>query len=115
MSRFTLQPGRWYAAEWLESHGELGPASPVKAYAVTPRGDRAAGEALCDALRLVSTATSLGGTHSKVSHVAGTTHRQLDDAALAAAGIGQAAVRLSVGLEDPADLLADLWQALDQV
>ena len=82
---------------------------------VTPRGDRAAGEALCDALRLVSTATSLGGTHSKVSHVAGTTHRQLDDAALAAAGIGQAAVRLSVGLEDPADLLADLWQALDQV
>jgi cystathionine beta-lyase/cystathionine gamma-synthase len=58
-------------------------------------------------------ATSLGGTHTKVSHVASTTHRQLDDAALAAAGIGAAAVRISVGLEDPEDLVADLVQALD--
>lgn len=81
--------------------------------AVTPRGDRSAGLALCDRLRLVLVATSLGGTHSKVSHVASTTHRQLDDAALAAAGIGPATVRLSVGLEDPEDLVQDLVQALE--
>jgi cystathionine beta-lyase/cystathionine gamma-synthase len=80
---------------------------------ITPRGGREAGVALCDRLKLILVATSLGGTHSKVSHVASTTHRQLDDAALAAAGIGAAAVRISVGLEDPEDLVADVVQALD--
>jgi cystathionine beta-lyase/cystathionine gamma-synthase len=80
---------------------------------VTPRGGREAGMALCDRLRLFAVATSLGGTHSLAGHVASTTHRQLDDDALAAAGIGLSSVRLSIGLEDPADLLADLQQALD--
>lgn len=80
---------------------------------VTPEGGREAGLALCDRLRLVSVATSLAGTSSKVSHVATTTHRQLDGAALAAAGIDPGAVRISVGLEDPDDLVADLEQALD--
>jgi O-acetylhomoserine/O-acetylserine sulfhydrylase-like pyridoxal-dependent enzyme len=45
--------------------------------------------------------------------VASTTHRQLDDAALAAAGIDPGAVRFSIGLEDAADLVADAHQALD--
>jgi cystathionine beta-lyase/cystathionine gamma-synthase len=80
---------------------------------VTPRGDRAAGMAFCDALRIGAVATSLGGVHTLVSHVASTTHRQLDDAALAAAGIGPAAVRVSIGLEDPDDLVRDLTRALD--
>ena len=80
---------------------------------VTPPGGRQAGVDLCDRLQLIRVATSLGGTHSKVSHVASTTHRQLDDEALAAAGIGPGAVRISVGLEDPEDLVADVVQALD--
>lgn len=80
---------------------------------VTPNGGREAGMALCDRLRLVSIATSLAGTHSKVSHVATTTHRQLSESALAAAGIDPGTVRISVGLEDPEDLVADLEQALD--
>lgn len=80
---------------------------------VTPEGGRVAGLALCDRLRLISIATSLAGTSSKVSPVATTTHRQLDDNALAAAGIDPGAVRISVGLEDPDDLVADLEQALD--
>ena len=80
---------------------------------VTPEGGRAQGMALCDRLRLVQVATSLGGVHSKVSHVASTTHRQLSEAALAEAGIGAGAVRISVGLEDPDDVVADLVQALD--
>jgi cystathionine gamma-synthase/O-acetylhomoserine (thiol)-lyase len=80
---------------------------------ITPQGGREAGVGLCDRLKLVRVATSLGGTHSKVSHVASTTHRQLDDDALAAAGIGAGAVRISVGLEDPEDLVADVVQALD--
>jgi len=80
---------------------------------VTPHGGRAGGYALADRLRVAQLATSLGGTHTKVSHVASTTHRQFDDAALAAAGIDPGAVRFSVGLEDAADLIADAAQALD--
>lgn len=79
---------------------------------VAPRGGREAGLAMCNRLRLALNATSLGGTVSKVSHVASTTHRQLDDEALRAAGIEPGAVRVSIGLEDPDDLVADFVQAL---
>ena len=79
---------------------------------VAPRGPREAGQAMCDRLRLALNATSLGGTVSKVSHVASTTHRQLDDTALRDAGIVPSAVRVSVGLEDPDDLVADFVRAL---
>jgi O-acetylhomoserine/O-acetylserine sulfhydrylase-like pyridoxal-dependent enzyme len=48
-----------------------------------------------------------------VSHVASTTHRQLDDAALLAAGILPGALRISVGLEDADDLVEDVRRALD--
>ncbi|MGO9080439.1 MAG: trans-sulfuration enzyme family protein [Streptosporangiaceae bacterium] len=82
---------------------------------VTPHGGRAAGQAFADRLRLAEVATSLGGTHTKVSHAASTTHRQLDAAALAAASIDPGAVRYSVGLEDAEDLLADAIAALDQL
>ncbi|MQA14134.1 MAG: cystathionine gamma-synthase [Pseudonocardiaceae bacterium] len=78
-------------------------------------GGRSAGMAFCDALQTVQVASSLGSVHSKVSHVASTTHRQLDDTALAAAGIAPGQVRISVGAEDPEELLADLRQALDAV
>ena len=79
---------------------------------VAPRGPREAGQAMCNRLRLAYNATSLGGTVTKVSHVASTTHRQLDDEALRAAGIAPSAVRVSVGLEDPDDLVADFRAAL---
>jgi len=79
---------------------------------IAPRGGRAAGMALCDGLRLARVATSLGGVHSLVSHVASTTHRQFDDAALAAARILPGAVRISIGLEDPDDLIRDIEGAL---
>jgi cystathionine beta-lyase/cystathionine gamma-synthase len=80
---------------------------------ITPRGGRDAGMRLCDGLRLGRIAASLGGVHTLVSHVASTTHRQFDDAALAAAGIPPAAVRFSIGLEDAEDLVADITTALD--
>src|SRR3954449_9298010 len=81
--------------------------------AVSPRGGREAGMALCDGLRLGRVATSLGGVQTVVSHVASTTHRQMDDAALAAAGINPSTVRISVGLEDADDLIRDVHSALD--
>ncbi|HWA68099.1 MAG TPA: aminotransferase class I/II-fold pyridoxal phosphate-dependent enzyme [Mycobacteriales bacterium] len=80
---------------------------------ITPKGGRAAGFAFADALRVALIATSLGGVHSLVSHVASTTHRQLDDAALLTAGILPGAVRFSIGLEDPHDLVADIRHALE--
>jgi cystathionine beta-lyase/cystathionine gamma-synthase len=80
---------------------------------VDPVGGRAGGMAFCDALRLGQNASSLGGAHTIVSHAASSTHRQLDDAALAQAGIAPATVRISVGLEDADDLVADCARALE--
>ncbi|WP_328908166.1 aminotransferase class I/II-fold pyridoxal phosphate-dependent enzyme [Streptomyces sp. NBC_00234] len=80
---------------------------------LTLRGGESAALRLCDSLRLCHIVTSLGGTATGVSHVASTSHRQLDDAALAAAGISPGAVRIAVGLEDLDDLLADFTTALD--
>ncbi|GGI06420.1 trans-sulfuration enzyme family protein [Egicoccus halophilus] len=73
---------------------------------------RAAAEVFADACRVFARAASLGGTHSLVLHPASTSHRQLDDAALAAAGLGPGTVRLAVGIEDEDDLVADVRQAL---
>jgi cystathionine beta-lyase/cystathionine gamma-synthase len=80
---------------------------------VTPYGGREAGLAFASKLRLAAAATSLGGTHTVVSHVASTTHRQLDDRALGAAGIDAGAVRFSIGLEDVEDLISDAYTALE--
>jgi cystathionine beta-lyase/cystathionine gamma-synthase len=82
---------------------------------VTPFGGRQAGMEFASKLRLASAATSLGGTHTKVSHVASTTHRQLDDRALSAAGIDAGAVRFSIGLEDAEDLISDAYVALESL
>ena len=82
---------------------------------VTPHGGREAGVAFADKLRLATVATSLGGTHTKVSHVATTTHRQLDGRALAAGGIDPGAVRFSIGLEDAEDLISDAYVALESL
>jgi cystathionine beta-lyase/cystathionine gamma-synthase len=75
-------------------------------------GSRRRAEAFADACEVFVRAASLGGTHSLVLHPASTTHRQLDDAALDAAGLGAGTVRMSVGIEDPEDLVADVRRAL---
>ena len=82
---------------------------------VTPYGGREAGQSFVSKLRLAAPATSLGGTHTKASHVASTTHRQLDDRALAEAGIDPGAVRFSIGLEDAEDLISDAYLALESL
>jgi len=70
-------------------------------------GGRVAGEAFIDALSIPELTASLGGVFTIVSHPPSTTHRQLDDAALADSGIAPGLLRCSVGLEDAEDLLAD--------
>jgi O-acetylhomoserine (thiol)-lyase len=76
------------------------------------KGARAAGKRFIDSLALVSHLANVGDAKTLVIHPASTTHQQLDAAALAAAGVGEDMVRLSVGLEDADDIIADLAQAL---
>ncbi|MDA0149419.1 O-succinylhomoserine (thiol)-lyase [Vibrio sp. LaRot3] len=66
-------------------------------------------------LKLFSLAESLGGVESLICHPASMTHRAMGEAALAEAGVSQQLLRLSVGLEDPKDLIADLQQAFSSV
>ena len=75
-------------------------------------GDRQSAEVLLDALTLPPRTASLGSVRTIAVHPPSTTHRQLDAAALAAAGIPEGLIRVSVGLEDADDLLADFDQAL---
>jgi O-acetylhomoserine (thiol)-lyase len=76
------------------------------------KGGYAAGVKLVSNLKLFSHLANIGDTRSLVIHPASTTHKQLTDAQMSAAGAGPEVVRLSVGIEDVADIIADLDQAL---
>ena len=75
-------------------------------------GSRDAAARFLGALRIFLNAESLGGVESLASHSATTTHAALSDAERAAAGITEGMIRLSIGIEDKEDLIADLEQAL---
>jgi methionine-gamma-lyase len=75
-------------------------------------GGRSAGRAFIDALSIPELTASLGSVFTMVVHPPSTTHRQLDDAALASAGITAGLLRCSVGLEDLDDLIADFERGL---
>jgi O-succinylhomoserine sulfhydrylase len=76
------------------------------------RGGRAGAWTLIDATRLISITANLGDAKSTITHPATTTHGRLTPAERERAGIGEALVRISVGLEDVADLQADLERGL---
>ncbi len=76
------------------------------------KGGRAAGRRFIEALRVFSHLANVGDAKSLVIHPATTTHYRMDEAALRAAGITEGTVRLSVGLENPGDLIEDLGRAL---
>jgi len=78
-------------------------------------GGRDAGVAFIAALTLFSHLANVGDAKSLVIHPASTTHRQLSDAELAAAGIGPGTIRLSIGIEDADDLIWDLQRGLDAI
>jgi O-acetylhomoserine (thiol)-lyase len=75
------------------------------------KGDRAAGRRFVEALRLFSHLANVGDARSLVIHPASTTHFRMDANALASAGISEGTLRLSIGLEDPDDLITDLKAA----
>ena len=76
------------------------------------KGGREAASRFMAGLELASIATHVADAKTCVLHPASTTHRQMNDAELAAAGVSPDLVRLSVGIEDSADILADLEKAL---
>jgi O-acetylhomoserine (thiol)-lyase len=119
-------------AEWLSSHKKIAWVnyaglpnnkyyklakrySPKGAGAVFTfglKGGYEAGIALVSNVKLLSHLANIGDTRSLIIHPASTTHRQLTDEQRERAGAGPEVVRLSVGLEDPADIIVDLDQAL---
>jgi O-succinylhomoserine sulfhydrylase len=118
-------------AQWLEQHPRVRgvrypflPSHPQHELAQTQMdaggtvvtfeldGAKAAAFALLDRLRVIDISNNLGDAKSLVTHPATTTHRRLTAQQRADAGITDGVVRLSVGLEDPEDLLADLERAL---
>jgi len=68
-----------------------------------------------DALKIAKLAVSLGGTETLASHPAAMTHLSVAPARKEALGIGENLVRISIGVEDPDDLIADFIQALDAI
>jgi O-acetylhomoserine (thiol)-lyase len=122
-------------AEWLEKHpavawvnyaGLPGNANHAMQQKICPKGAGAvftfglkrgyeAGVKFVSSLNLFSHLANIGDTRSLVIHPASTTHRQLTDEQRIAAGAGPDVVRLSVGIEDKADIIADLEQALAKV
>ncbi len=79
------------------------------------KGGYDAGVKFVESLEMLSHLANIGDTRSLVIHPASTTHRQLTDAERDAAGAGNEVVRLSIGIEDKADIMADIDQALAAV
>ena len=119
-------------AEWLASHEKIAwvnyaglpdnkyyklaeryaPKGVGAVFTFGLKGGYEAGIALVSNVKLFSHLANIGDTRSLIIHPASTTHRQLTDEQRERAGAGPEVVRLSVGLEDPADIIADLDQAL---
>jgi O-succinylhomoserine sulfhydrylase len=108
---------RWVRYPWLESHpqaelarSQMSGGGTVVTFELD--GGKAEAFAFLDALRVIDISNNLGDTKSLITHPATTTHRRLGPEGRARVGITDGLVRLSVGLEDVDDLLADLTHAL---
>ena len=104
--RLTWDPYARLAAKYLPNG-----CSGVVSFSF--KGGREAGARFIDALQLISLETHVADIRSSVLHPASSTHRQLSDEQLTAAGITPGTVRLSVGLEAWEDILADLERGMD--
>ena len=111
------------AVEWIHFPGlkddpdyALGqkymPEGTCGVMALALKGDRERAKRFMDHLQLVTIETHVADCHSCILHPASHTHRQLSDVQLREAGIDPGLMRLSIGLEDPRDIIADLEQAL---
>lgn len=91
---------------------QLLPRGAGSVFSFDLKGSRSQGQIFVEALKVFSHLANVGDCRSLVIHPASTTHFRMDNDALAQAGITQGTIRLSIGLEDAADLLDDLQRAL---
>lgn len=89
-----------------------GRASGILSFGI--KGGKEAGERFIDALQMILRLVNIGDAKSLACHPASTTHRQLNPEELAAAGVSEDLVRISVGIEHIDDIIADIDQALEQ-
>jgi O-acetylhomoserine (thiol)-lyase len=94
---------------------ELLPKGCGAVFSFSIKGDRAGGQRFVEALKIFSHLANVGDAKSLVIHPASTTHFRVPADQLAAAGITEGTIRLSIGLEDPDDLIEDLGRALKAV
>jgi O-acetylhomoserine (thiol)-lyase len=90
-----------------------GKASGILSFGIT--GGSKSGEQFIDALQMILRLVNIGDAKSLACHPASTTHRQLNEEELIAAGVSADLVRISVGIENIEDIIADVSQALDRV
>jgi len=108
----------WVLHPSLESHPDhalakqLLPRGAGSIISFGIKGGRPAGRKFIETLKLISHLANVGDAKTLVIHPASTTHQQMDAAQLAAAGIGEELIRLSVGIEAASDIIDDLGQAL---
>ena len=89
------------------------PLGPGAVFSFDVAGGRAAGQKVIENVQLASHLANIGDAKTLIIHPGSTTHAQLTEQQLVEAGIGPGLVRLSVGIEDVADIIDDLDQALD--
>ena len=87
-------------------------SGPGSTFSIELRGGQAEAFRMLNALRVFKLAVSLGGTESLISHPASTTHSGVPAELRTRIGVTDGLVRLSIGIENPDDLIADLAQAL---
>jgi O-acetylhomoserine (thiol)-lyase len=102
------------SSPYYERGTKLCPKGAGALFTIAVKGGYEACVKLVEALEIFSHVANLGDTRSLVIHSASTTHRQLSTEQQVAAGAGPNVVRISVGTEDPDDLIADLDQALSK-
>ncbi len=90
------------------------PEGPGAVFAFGVRGGREAGRKFIESVRLASHLANVGDARTLVIHPASTTHQQLSDEQLRSGGVEPDLIRISVGIEDVEDILADIDQALEQ-
>ena len=100
------------SSPWHERMTRVCPKGAGALYTVALKGGYETCVKFVDALKLFANVANLGDARSLVSHSASTTHSQLTEAQQIAAGAAPNVVRLSIGIEDAADLISDLDQAL---
>jgi len=103
------------SSKYYHLHQKICPKGAGALFTFGLKGGYEAGVKFVSALKLFSHLANIGDTRSLVIHPASTTHRQLTDEQRIAAGAGPDVVRLSIGIEDKDDIIADLDQALAQV